>query len=74
CRVRLRIAKVNLVTGTQDSSTYPGLARRVAETAALLSARQTGDGGFRGSVFETALAFLVLGESGALKPAPGSIP
>jgi hypothetical protein len=53
---------------------YPSLARRAAETAALLSARQTEDGGFRDNVFETALASLVLGDSGALEPPPGSVP
>ena len=47
---------------------YPGAFGRIPEVARLLAARQANDGGFRGNIFETALAFLVLSDASILKP------
>lgn len=48
---------------------YPGAFGRIPEVSRLLAARQADDGGFRGNIFETALAFLVLSDASILKPA-----
>jgi hypothetical protein len=48
---------------------YPGAVGRIPEVTRLLAARQANDGGFRGNIFETALAFLVLNDASILKPA-----
>lgn len=49
---------------------YPEASgRMIPEVGRLLSARQADDGGFRGNIFETALAFLVLSDASILKPA-----
>jgi len=45
---------------------YPGGASMIPGTAARLAGLQSEDGSFHGNLFETALAFVVLGDAGAL--------
>jgi hypothetical protein len=50
---------------------YPNGAAQAPGVAARLARLQTDDGGFRGNLFETALAFLVLSDAPILRPVSG---
>jgi hypothetical protein len=53
---------------------FPSGAASVAGVRDRLSRLQTTDGGFRGNLFETALAYLVLTDAPILVPGPGAAP
>jgi hypothetical protein len=50
------------------AKSFPSGEAYVAGLTARLARLQRSDGGFRGNLFETALAYLVLGDASILRP------